>query len=52
MLSFVGEVLMILFDFRLVVSSLEVLESCFAVGSSNEKVNRLRLFSLLKKTQS
>ena len=24
---------------RLVVSSLEALESCFAVGSSNEKVN-------------
>lgn len=29
------------FKFRLVVSSLEALESCFAVGSSSEKVNKL-----------
>lgn len=27
--------------FRLVVSSLEALESCFAVGSSSQKVDKL-----------
>lgn len=34
-------------NFRLVVSSLEALESCFAVGSSNEKVKTWKLYSLL-----
>lgn len=33
-------ILLLFFKFRLVVSSLEALESCFAVGSSNEKVNK------------
>lgn len=36
-----GSSLILFFYFRLVVSSLEALESCFAVGSSSEKVKQI-----------